>query len=47
MNLYGLDEKDHQEAQQDEESARNAIGAWVLAAGILGAIAWVLLGVMP
>lgn len=44
--LHGLNDPDCQEAQKDEEAARNAMGAWVLAVAVVGAIAWVVLGVM-
>lgn len=43
--LHGLND-DCEQAQQDEEAARNAIGAWVLAVALVGAILGVVLGVM-
>lgn len=45
--LHGLNDPDCEQAQQDEVAARNALGAGVLAVALVGAIVWVVLGVMP
>lgn len=48
--LYGLDEKDHQEAQDDQQRGMAAIAYPLLAIAAVAACAWlasVLPGVMP